>query len=154
MFDFKKAGIISSACICKGWRGRHQFFPTMEVFNKNGRRSIDCARLHTLTIIRDKILWKAYNYGVNWHQIKLSIEILCYSNIWRSICTASSVLLPCWHNYHSIALIFDTIPGTIDFIYLQLHSGNRQFGRSKSISNRTMTYSLSYDISCVCIFQC
>ena len=28
------------------------------------------------------------------------------------------------------------------------------FGRAKSITKRTMTYSLSYDISCVCIFYC
>jgi len=43
----------------------------MDGFNRKGRRSVDCARLKTLTILANEIPSKALNYGVNCHQIKV-----------------------------------------------------------------------------------
>jgi hypothetical protein len=41
---------------------------------QKGRRSVNCARLQTVTIFGDKIPWEAFNYGVHCHQIKLGIN--------------------------------------------------------------------------------
>ena len=103
----------------------------MEGFDKNWRRSGDRASLQTLTILRYEIPWKAVNYGVNWHQSILSIEIHCYSNVWRSICTAWRVLMPSWCDYHSIALVLGKILRTIDCVYLQLPGGNSHLAELK-----------------------
>jgi len=61
--------------------------------------------------------------------------------------------MPCWRDHHSIALILCTILQSIDCVYLQLPGGNPPFGRAKSITKRSMLYSLSYDISWVCFFH-
>ena len=47
----------------------------MDGFNKKGRRSVDCARFDTLTILGDEIPSKAFNYGVNCHQLKLRLNL-------------------------------------------------------------------------------
>jgi len=46
----------------------------MDGFNKKERRSVDRARLYTLTILGDEIPSKAFIYGANWHQIKLKLN--------------------------------------------------------------------------------
>jgi hypothetical protein len=46
----------------------------MDVFDKKGRLSVDSGRLETLTILGDKITSEAFNYGVNYHQIKLRLH--------------------------------------------------------------------------------
>jgi len=43
----------------------------MDGFDKIETRSVDCARVYTLTILADEIPSKAFNYGVNCHQIEL-----------------------------------------------------------------------------------
>jgi len=43
---------------------------TMEGFDKTGRRSVDRARLKTVTILGNEIPSNAFNSGVNCHQIK------------------------------------------------------------------------------------
>jgi len=47
---------------------------TKEGFDKKQRRSVDHARLETVTIIGDEIHWKAFNCGVNCHQMKLRLN--------------------------------------------------------------------------------
>jgi hypothetical protein len=46
----------------------------MEGFRKNGRRSVDRARLYTLTILGDDIPSNAFNYEVNCDLIKLKLH--------------------------------------------------------------------------------
>jgi hypothetical protein len=48
------------------------------------------------------------------------MDIHCYSNVWRSICTAWMVCMPSWCDYHPIALVIGTIHPTIDCVYLLL----------------------------------
>jgi len=45
----------------------------MEILDKIGGRSVDRARLETVTILVDEIPSKPFNYGVNSHQIKLRL---------------------------------------------------------------------------------
>jgi len=46
----------------------------MDGFDKQGRRSVDRARLETLTILVDEIPSEAFNYGVYCHQNKLRLN--------------------------------------------------------------------------------
>ena len=46
----------------------------MDGFDKKGTRSVDRARLQTLTILWDEIPSEAFNYGVNSHQINLRLN--------------------------------------------------------------------------------
>jgi hypothetical protein len=46
----------------------------MDGFDKKGRRSVDRARLYTLTILGDEIPSEAFHYGVNCQQIKLILN--------------------------------------------------------------------------------
>jgi hypothetical protein len=40
--------------------------------------------------------------------------------------------MPSWRNYHSIALVLDTMHRTIDCVYLQLPGGNPSFAELKA----------------------
>jgi len=100
---------------------------------QKGRRSVDHTRLQTMTILWDEISWKLFHYMVNCHQIKLSIDIPCYSNIWRSIFTAWTGLIPSWRSYYPFALVPDAILWTIDYVYLQLPGGNIPLGELKTL---------------------
>jgi len=46
----------------------------MEGFDNNGRRNVNRARLQTITILGHEIPSKAFNYGVNCHQIELRLN--------------------------------------------------------------------------------
>jgi len=105
-----------------------------------------------MTILGDEISWKAFNYVVNCHQIKLSIDIHCNSNVWRSICTAWKVFMPSWRGHHSIALVFGTILRTIDCVYYPLPGGNPPFAEQKALQSEQW-HSLHLMTSVACAFS-
>ena len=100
------------------------------IWNKK-KTSVDSTRLYIAipfdsTWRRDhlkSIHWWGYQPS-DWIQIKLSIDIHCYRNFWRSICTTWRVFIASWRNLDSNALVLGTILVTIDCVYLQLPSGN------------------------------
>ena len=47
---------------------------TRDRFDQTGRRSVNRARLETLTILRDEIHSEGFNFGVHCHQIKLRLN--------------------------------------------------------------------------------
>jgi hypothetical protein len=77
MLDGEKVGIICSACICNSRQGRL-------LCERPGRHSkkqrgavysgLDGKLLLAMTILGDEIPWKAFNYGVYCHQIKLRLN--------------------------------------------------------------------------------
>jgi hypothetical protein len=77
MFDVENVGIISSACICNGRRGRLQFeWPGRDSKKQGGAvyPMLDYESLSPVTIPGDEILWKAFNYGVHCHWLKLRLN--------------------------------------------------------------------------------
>jgi len=74
MFHLKNVGIIACACIFNTRKGRLLFERPGRVSDNKGRRSVDRARLYTLTILGDEIPSKAFHYGVNCHQINLRLS--------------------------------------------------------------------------------
>jgi len=78
------------------------------------------------TLARDPFKWIRLwgQLPSDWSQIKLSIDIHGYSNVWRSICTAWRVLRRSWRNYHCIALVVGTIARTIGWVYLEFPDWN------------------------------
>jgi len=131
MFDVKKVGTIACACICTGSRGRLLFERPWRVSTKTGGAvwtTLDSKPWQysvTRSLEKHSIMGStAISLNSDSTQIKLSIDIHCYSNVWRSICIAWRVLMPSWHNYHRIGLVLGTILQTIHFVYLQLPGGN------------------------------
>jgi len=105
MFDVKKVGTIACACICNGRGGRLLFERPWRVSTKKGgavwtaldskpwqysvTRSLEKHSIMGLTAIR---------LHSDWTQIKHSIDIHCYSNVWRSICIA-------WRVFYHLGVI-------------------------------------------------
>jgi len=108
----------------------------MDGFDTKERRSVDCTRLQTLTILGDEIPSEAFNYGVNSHQIKLRLNSAL---IFTVTATSEGLFVPlegclchlgC--DYHRIALVLGTILRTIDCVYLQLPGGNSTLAELKA----------------------
>jgi len=78
--------------------------------------------------------------------MKLSIDIHCYSNVWRCICTAWRVIMPSLGDYHNVALVLGTIVRSIDCVQLQLPSGNLPLVELK-------VYKANYDIFSILWYQ-
>jgi len=77
MFDIENVGIIFSACICNGTRGRLLFERPGRNLKKQGGAvytALDYKSLSRVTILGDEITWIAFNYGVYCHQIKLRLN--------------------------------------------------------------------------------
>jgi len=77
MFDIKNVGIISSPSICNGGQGRLLF--RCPGSDSNTKSSVvytapDSKSISPMMILRDKIPWKGFNYGVICHQIKLRLN--------------------------------------------------------------------------------
>jgi len=127
MFVSNNIEIIFFEWKCNGRQGRLQF-------KRPGRDSKhnvgpvytrqNSTLLSHITIPRYDILSKAFNCGVNCHQIELNIDIRCYSNVWRSISTGWRVFVPLLHDYHIVALVPGKILLTINLVYVQLAWGN------------------------------
>jgi len=159
MFHVKSVGIIPSACICNGRRGRLLFEPP---WRDSTSREAQCRPHQTLnpgnTWGRDP--FKSIQLGVNCHQIKLSLNLdqtphwysllqqrlkvylHCLKGVYAFLAQLSLYCTRSWHNTSKHRLCISSAS-----------RWKSPFGRGKSIAKRTMTYSLSYDISCVCLFH-
>ena len=133
MFNVKKVGIMSSACICNGRRGRLQFERPWRDSTKNGGA------------VETALASKPWEYSGTRSHVKDSIMgltgITLNSALKLTVTATSEGLFPPlegrWcllcRNYHSIALVLGTIHGTIDCVYLQLPGGNPPLPEVKAL---------------------
>jgi len=106
---------------------------TREGFDKKGRRRVEHPRPHTVRLLAYVVHWTAFSHGVNCDQLKLSIDIHYYSNVWKSIHTAWRVIMPSWREHHSIALVPGTILWTIVCVYVQPPGGIPTLAEMKAL---------------------
>jgi len=157
MFDIMTIGMISSECICNGWRWRLLFQrPWRDSTNKGGAvlttldskpqqylgmRSPQQHLIMGLTAIRLNS-----DYTQHWYlllQQRLKVYLHRLNSGYAFMAQFSSYGTHSWHNTSNHRLCISSAS-----------RGKSPFARAKAIAVRTMTYSLSYDISCVCFFHC
>jgi len=83
---------------------------------------------------------------VHWYlllQQRLKVYLHCLKNVFPILPQLSSYCTRSWHN-----------PSNHCSCVSSASSWKSPFDRATSIAKWTMTYSLSYDISCMCFFQC
>jgi len=152
--------MIPSACICNG-RGRRLRLeePGRDSEKQGGAvYSIhDCIARSPMTILGDEIPWTAFTYGFtairsnsdptqHWYsplQQRLKVYFHLLKGLYAFLAQLSSYCTRSWHNASNQGLCISSAA-----------RWKSSFGRAKSIAKRTMTYSISYDISCACFFHC
>ena len=84
MFEVKYVGINSSVCICNGRCGRLLSEQPGRDSKQNGAAmsdALDSRSLSPVILLGDEIPCKAFNYGVNCHQITLRLHSVLISTI-------------------------------------------------------------------------
>ena len=160
MFHVENVGIISSACICNGRRGRLLFERPGRDSKKQGGpvyTALDSKLLSPVTILGDEISRKAFNYGITAIRLNWDLTQHWYSLLQQRLKDYLHRLKGLYAFLARLSLYCTrSWPNTSNHP-LCITSASRwksSFGRVKSIAMRTMTYSLSYDISYMCCFHC
>jgi len=157
MFAVKKVGILSSAWICNSRRGRLLFgrlwtdstkkggavqtAPDSKPWHYSGTRSLQKHSIMGLTAIR--LNWDQTEHWYSLLQQRMKVHLHCLKGVYAIFAGLSSYCGGFWHNTSNHRLCISSAS-----------QWKSPFGRAKSIRKRTMTYSLSYDISFVCFFHC
>jgi hypothetical protein len=94
-----------------------------------------------LTAIRLNSDWTDQWYSLLQKRLKVYVHSL--KGVYAILPWLSSYCTRSWHNTSNYRLCISPA-----------FQWKSHFGRAKSITKRTVTYSLSYDISCVCFFHC
>jgi len=157
MFNFKNAAIMSFAWICNGRRSRLQFKqPGLEwtkkggavqtvldskIWQYSGTRSLEMHSTMGLTAIR--LNWDQTQQWYSLLHQRLKVYLHCLNGVYPLMAWWSYYCTPAWHDAWNHRLCISSA-----------FRWESPFGRAKRISKWRMTYSLSYDISCVCFFHC
>jgi len=156
MFDVKSIGIVSSACIYKGRWGRLLFErqwrdltkkggTVLTVLNSkhwqySGMTSLEKHSIMRCTAIRFNSDWTQHWYSLLQQCLKVYFHRL--SSVYAFLAWLSSYCTRSWDNTLNHRLCISSASWW-----------KTPFGREKSIAKWTLTYSLSYNISCVCIIH-
>jgi len=156
MLDIKHVEMTSSACICNGRQGRLiQEWPWRDCtkyggavrtaldskpWQYSGPRSLEKHSVMGITAIILNSDWVHHLYSLSQQHLKVYLHringVYAYLVRWSLYCSRSC------HNASNHRL--------------WISSATRwefRFGRAKCSPKRTMTYTLSYDISCACCFH-